>query len=119
MSSAEAHKIADRRKKGETYESIGRSLGISRQAVWSRLKREGLLTYVRHPRVNRPARTRVFEIAKEQGRSIKWLAEKYSYSVPHLSRLRKGERPISAEFVRRTLEIFDLPYEVLFPSEVA
>ena len=108
--------IAERRKKGETYESIGKSLGVSRQAVWSRLKREGRLTYVRHPRVTRPARTTVFDIAKEQDKSIKWLAEKYGYSVPHLCRLRKGERPISAEFVRRTMEIFEFPYERLFPS---
>ena len=109
--------IAERRKKGETYESIGKSLGVSRQAVWSRLKREGRLTYVRHPRVNRPQWTTVFDIAKKQGKSIDWLAEKYGYSMHHLCSIRNGNRPISAEFVRRTMEIFDLPYDVLFTSE--
>jgi plasmid maintenance system antidote protein VapI len=52
----------------------------------------------------------------DDDRNFAWLAKKTGLSLGHLTRVARGERPISADLAQKLAEIFDVPVTTFLPE---
>ncbi len=62
-------------------------------------------------------RTRMFQLAKEQGRTKTWLARQLGIDYSYLYLIETGKRPIPKWMPAKAAAIFGLPESMLFFHE--